>query len=189
MHPPGAGDDAQLVARPGRQCRLAAAMAELRDSQARLWGRKEELKQTNAALQLFVHAASHDLREPINTIAQFSQLIDQDHGPALPPDVWRYRGLVQREAERLRRGLDEVLRYAQLQGTDLPAPQPVDLALLVDPLRRALAPRLATASARLRVPPMAVRVRGHAPLLALLLHHLLDNALKFVAPARRPRSR
>ncbi len=163
---------------------LAAAMAELRDSQARLRGRKDELKQTNAALQLFVHAASHDLREPINTIAQFSQLIDQDHGAALPPDVGRYLGLVQREAERLRHGLDDVLRYAQLQGADLPAPQPVDLALLVDPLRRALAPRLAAASARLQVAPMAVRVRGHAPLLALLLHHLLDNALKFVAPGQ-----
>ena len=163
---------------------LATAMAELRDSQARLRGRKDELKQTNAALQLFVHAASHDLREPINTIAQFSQLIDQDHGAALPPDVGRYLGLVQREAERLRQGLDDVLRYAQLQGADLPAPQPVDLARLVDPLRRALAPRLAAASARLRVPPMAVQVRGHAPLLALLLHHLLDNALKFVAPGQ-----
>ena len=137
-----------------------------------------------AALQLFVHAASQDLREPINTIVQFSQLINQDHGAALPPDVGRYLGLVQREAERLRHGLDDVLRYAQLQGADLPAPQPVDLALLVDPLRRALAPRLAAASARLRVQPLAVRVRGHAPLLALLLHHLLDNALKFVTPGQ-----
>ena len=161
---------------------LAAAMAELRDSQARLLDRKDELKQANAALQLFVHAASHDLREPVNTIAQFSQLISQDHGAALPPDVTRYLMLVQHEAGRLRQLLDDVLRYAQVQGADPPAPQPVDLALVVDQVRRALAPRLAAGSARWRVPPLPVRVRGHAPLLALLLHHLLDNALKFVAP-------
>ena len=105
-------------------------------------------------------------------------------GSALPLDVGRYLGLVQQEAERLRHGLDGLLRCAQLQGADLPAPLPVDLARLVGPLRRALVPRLAAALARLRVQPLAGRVRGHAPLLVLLLHHLLDNPLKFVAPGR-----
>lgn len=56
---------------------------------------------------------------------------------------------------------------------------------MLDQVRLALAPRLTRNGAQLRWVPLPVG-RGHASLLVLLLHNLLDNALKFVAPGQVP---
>ena len=164
---------------------LAAAVAELRDHQGRLMERKAELRAAHAALQQFVHIASHDLREPLNTISQFSGLLAQDHAAALPSEAARYLALVRQEADRMRLLLDDVLQYSQVQQGELPAPQPVALDAVLEQVRQALAPRLAESGAQLRWVALPV-VRGHASLLVLLLHNLLDNALKFVAPGQAP---
>ena len=164
---------------------LAAAVAELRDHQGRLMERKAELRAAHAALQQFVHIASHDLREPLNTITQFSGLLAQDHAAALPSEAAQYLALVRQAADRMRLLLDDVLQYSQVQQGELPAPQPVALDAVLEQVRQALAPRLTESGAQLRWVPLPV-VWGHASLLVLLLHNLLDNALKFVAPGQVP---
>ncbi len=164
---------------------LAATMADLRDSQARLLAGKAALRQANAGLQQFVHMASHDLREPINAIEQFSGLIELDHGQHLPEPARGYLALVRHEAGRLRALLDDVLQYSQVQRGDLPAPQPVALDAVMAGVRQALDSKLRETGARLQVALLPV-VLGHATLLALLLQHLLDNALTYVTPGQVP---
>lgn len=164
---------------------LAAAVGSLRDHHARLLERQRALGEANQALQQFAHMAAHDLREPLNTIAQFTGLVLQDHAPRLPEDAAQYLRLVRRETERMRLLLDDVLQYSQVQRGELPPPRPVALDGALDQACQALAARLRDSGAVLRRAPLPV-VRGHAPLLALLLQNLLDNALKFVAPGAVP---
>ena len=164
---------------------LAATVADMRDSQQRLRDGQAALRLANDGLQQFVHMASHDLREPINTIEQFSGLIAQDHGLALPAPAQGYLALVQQEAGRLRALLDDVLVYSQVQQGELPAAQPVALDAVLAQVQQALAERMRASGAQVQVAPLPV-VTGHAALLVLLLHSLLDNALKFVPPGQAP---
>jgi len=164
---------------------LSAAAADLRDSHRRLVERKQALLQANEALQYFVRVASHDLREPLNTIAQFTGLVARDQAAVLPPDASQYLALVQREALRMRHLLDDVLQYSQVQRTDLPPPRAVALDAVAAQVRGALSARLHGSGARLDIAPLPV-VLGHASLLSLLLQNLLDNAVKFVAPGQVP---
>ena len=164
---------------------LAATVAELRDSQQRSLEGEAQLLLANQGLQQFVHMASHDLREPINAIAQFSGLVGQDHGGVLPAEARQYLAWVRAEALRLRLLLDDVLQYSEVQRGDLPPPQPVALSEVMLQVQLALAERLLASAAVLRVGPLPV-VKGHATLLNLLLHNLLDNALKFVSPGQAP---
>lgn len=164
---------------------LAAALAEMRDSNARLAHRSGALRRANESLEQFVRIASHDLREPLNTVVQFSGLIEEDAQVQLTPAARQYLGLVRGAAARMRTLLDDVLQYTRVQGGTLDDPQPVPLDAVLTEVRQSLAGRLHEGGGVLRASPLPV-VRGHAALLQLLLQNLVGNALKFVPSGRRP---
>ena len=179
-----ANDQLKQMSAADRQ-NLAVAMEELRDSHGRLQRTADELRQANDSLVQFVRIASHDLREPLNTIAQFVGLIDEDHGAQLPAEARQYMRLVLRASSRMRTLLDDVVRYARLQAGETEAPQAVPLDRVVAELLDALAARIAETQAVVQVGPLPV-VQGHASLLSLLFQNLLTNALKFVPRSRAP---
>ena len=164
---------------------LAAARAELSDSHARLAARTYELRRANDGLEQFVRIASHDLREPLNTVVQFGELLEHDEGPRLPPEGRQYLGLVLQAARRMRGLLDDVLQYARLQRHPQVEARALPLGPLFNELRDALAGRIRASSARLHIDPLP-SVRGNPTMLSLLFQNLLSNALKFVPPGRAP---
>lgn len=164
---------------------LAVLLAQLREQQARLQERSQALEHAHQGLQQFVHLASHDLREPLNTVTQFTRLVLSDHGPQLPGASRQWLGLVQREAEHMRTLLDDVLEYSQVQQQELPAPQAVDMNQVLAAAQQQLDPLWTQRRASLRSEPLPV-VQGHSALLVLLLRHVLDNGSKFVPPGRQP---
>lgn len=164
---------------------LAAALAELRESHAQLEQKTAELKRANEGLQQFVRIASHDLREPLNTVVQFTDLLEADYGPTLPPNGLRYLKLVHQAGTRMRTLLDDVLRFTRLQAGETDAPLPVSLDQTMNELRDALAARLQATQAELSIGPLPV-VLGHDSLLSLLFQNLIGNALKFVPPGQTP---
>jgi signal transduction histidine kinase len=163
---------------------LAAAVAELRDSRDRLEHRSAALRRSNEALEQFVRIASHDLREPLNTVIQFGGLLDQDHARELSEPGPRYLALMRGAALRMRQLLDDVMQYARVQGGEIPAREAVALDAVMADVRAAVAARLHQGGGQLRTGPLPV-VSGHAGLLSLLLQNLVANALKFVPPGRR----
>jgi signal transduction histidine kinase len=167
---------------------LAAAMADLRASHDRLLQREHELARANQGLEQFVRLASHDLREPLNTITQFGRLVEQDHGAALPDAARRYLALMSGGAERMRRLLDDVLHFARVQRGVITAPQAVALDEVLREARGALAARLERSGAQLDVQPLPWVV-GQASMLQLLFQNLLSNAIKFVPAGEVPRVR
>lgn len=164
---------------------LAAALAELRESHQRLQVTAEDLRVANEGLLQFVRIASHDLREPLNTVVQFVGLVDEDHGAQLPEDARHYLQLVLRAGARMRTLLDDVVRYARLQAGEVDKPQSVALDRVFAELRDALAARMAETDAMWTVAPLPV-VHGHASLLTMLFQNLLTNAMKFVVAGRAP---
>lgn len=164
---------------------LAASRAELNDSHARLAARSYELRRANDGLEQFVRIASHDLREPLNTVVQFGELLEQDDGARLPPASHQYLGLMLQAARRMRGLLDDVLQYARLQRHPQVDARPLPLGPLFNDLRAALAGRIRASSAHLHIDPLP-SVHGNATMLSLLFQNLLSNALKFMPPGRAP---
>jgi len=164
---------------------LDAAMEELRTSNTHLQKTVNELAATNERLSQFVRIASHDLREPLNTVAQFAGLIEEDEGPNLSNTGRQYLHLVQKAAARMRSLLDDVVHYAQLDVDLQEAMTTVSLQALMDDLRDALAARLDQTQALLVVGPLP-DVVGHRSLLTVVFQNLLLNSMKFVEKDRRP---
>ena len=164
---------------------LASALNELRQSHAALQKTADELAEANQSLLQFVRIASHDLREPLNTIDQFGGLLDEDFGEQLPAAGKNYLRLVRRASVRMRTLLNDVVNYARLEVGDSEQLEPVALGDLLQELRDALASRIVETQATLQVGPLP-RVAGQPSLLSLVFQNLLVNSLKFVPRDRRP---
>jgi signal transduction histidine kinase len=164
---------------------LAAAMANMRDSHQHLAVATEELRRANEGLEQFVRIASHDLREPLNTVVQFSGLIAHDHGAALPPNAQDWLTLVIRAGSRMRHMLDDVLHYVRMQRGFPDPGEAVPLDALLQDVQQTLAGRVLETGASIQVAPLPV-VQGHETLLSLLFQNLLSNALKFMPEGRVP---
>jgi signal transduction histidine kinase len=164
---------------------LAAAMADLRDSHDRLQARERELARANQGLEQFVRMASHDLREPLNTITQFGRLLEADHGP----HAAGRRAALPAADERRRRThatlLDDVLHFARVQRGALDDPHPVALDAVLADVLEALDARVRRSGAQVTLVALPV-VQGHPSMLHLLFQNLLSNAIKFVPPGQVP---
>jgi PAS domain S-box-containing protein len=187
---------------------MEVSLLPVRDDQGRVTGvvtrghdiqalkeREDELSNTVKLLERksleqerFIHLMSHDLREPINAINNFSSLLGSDHGQALPPVARRYLGFVQAGGKRMGTLLDDLLKYVRLDQHAL-AREPVNLADLVQQVRDDLAPALSLGQGRIEHEPPLPTVQADAPLLRMALQNLITNGLKFARPQLPPQVR
>ena len=164
---------------------IAHDVTDLVAAQAEVERRLAELRAANENLEQFVRIASHDLREPVNTMIQFSSLIRDDHGRELSPTAATYLQHVCSGSLRMRIMLDDVLNFVRLESTEHPHLEPLDLGTVVAQALGSLQAVVTERSARVEVRPMP-RALGHDTLLTLLFQNLISNAIKFVPAGRTP---
>ncbi len=166
----------------------ASDITELEASRRELSHAAEALRASHENLEQFVRIASHDLREPLNTITQFCGLIEQQQAARLDQTGALYFAQVRTGALRMKQMLDDVLQFVRLEQGPAQAMQPVDLDEVLAEVRQNLYARIHEHGACIEVRPLGT-VAGHRSLLALLLQNLVANALKFVPPGQTPNVR
>lgn len=145
-----------------------------------------EIETSRRQLEQFVRVASHDLREPLNTVLQFSTLIEQGPLQQLDADGQLYFRHVREGAARMKRMLDDLLQYVRLEGAPEAEPEDVPLDLVFEEVADSLQAQLRACGGTLVQQGPLGTVQGHAALLTLALQNLVSNALKFVAPGQAP---
>jgi PAS domain S-box-containing protein len=78
-----------------------------------------ELEAANKELEAFSYSVSHDLRAPLRAIAGFSQMLLEDHGPALPPNAQRCLQIVQANTQQMGHLVDDLLAFSRLSRQPL----------------------------------------------------------------------
>lgn len=164
---------------------LSAARAATISVHRRLEHSARSLEKANKGLQQFIQMASHDLREPVNTVSQFASLLHEDHVQHLPANAHVHLRRISHGAERMRILLDDVTQFATLTQQAGINVVLVNLELCLSNARQKLSSVVDTKGATVSAVPLPV-VWGDSALLTVLMTHLLDNALKFVPPDRRP---
>ena len=144
-----------------------------------------QLRTANEGLQQFVRIASHDMREPLNTVIQFTGLIEQDADSTLSAAGRQYFAQVRTGTQRMRTLLDDVLSFARLDHTDEIALSPVALDTVLAAVQEALGSRITERQARIDTAALPAVV-GHESLLVLLFQNLLSNGIKFTPAERAP---
>ena len=175
---------------------LARRAEELSSQQVRalaaeLLAANQRLTRTNVDLDTFVYTASHDLKVPIANIEGLLDALRDELPPAAQPgDVPHLLALMQDSVERFRQTIGHLSDVAQLQAElDQPA-SAVALAPVIAGVQLDLAPLLLQTGGRFDVDVRAVpTVLFSEKNLRSVVFNLLNNALKYYHPDRRPEVR
>lgn len=159
----------------------------LRQADARLASRAEDLRRSNAELEQIAYALSHDLQEPMQLVNRHARLLQEHHAHALAPDAARSLGHVISSAARMQAMIDGVLAYARLSSGQ-PPPGAVDLGSVLEEVLATFADTISSLGAVVEVPESLPRVRANRQQIFQLLQNLISNALKFHS-GRAPRIR
>jgi len=159
-------------------------IADMQRAQSELATKSHDLALSNAELQEYAYAASHDLQEPVRTIISFAQLLARRYRGQMGAEADEFIGFIIDGAERMRRQINDLLSYARL-GRGEPVLQPVNMDHVAQEVLQALSAAIAESHAQVSVAPLPP-VRGNAEALSRLLQNLVGNALKFAKPDTVP---
>ena len=149
---------------------------------------EEELRRSNAELEQFSYAISHDLRQPLRMVASYMQLLGISLAEQLDDEQREHFKFAIDGARRLDQMLVALLEYSRLGRLGEPLAW-LETRAIVDEALLFLQPAIAEAQAK-------IRVRGHWPRawvrpdeILRLLQNLIANAAKFRLAGRCPEIR
>jgi signal transduction histidine kinase len=146
---------------------------------------RAELERSNADLQAFAYVASHDLAEPLRSVAGFVALLERQYGDRLDDRAREFIAYAVDGVERMQRMIDDLLLYARAGTTDLRL-QRIGAGELVAAALRDLDTAVAERGAVVEVGELPA-LRGDPGQLQRVFQNLLGNAIKFTAPGTAPR--
>ena len=151
-----------------------AILSDLALGRARLL---EQLQRSNRELEQFAYVASHDLQEPLRTIASYAELIAQRNRDKLDDKANRHIDYIVDGCTRMQTLIDDLLRFSRV-GTRGEELVPVHAS---EPLARALETlqgRIDEAGAVVEAGALPTVMGDHLQL-TQLFQNLLSNALKY----------
>lgn len=166
-----------------------AAQAAIAMDNARLFERKqwvedelkrsnEELRRANRDLETFAYSASHDLQEPLRTMALSAQLLERRYKEQLQGNAREFLCSIVEGARRMEDLIRDVLAYAtaskQAEGVPPKVNSEKVLASVLEDLKVQIEQSGAIVSSE-RLPAVAV----HENRLAQLFQNLISNSLKY----------
>ena len=157
--------------------RLLGATRALREANT-------DLARSNGDLEQFAYVASHDLSEPLRTVAGFGQLLGKRYGGRLDAEADLYIEHMISGVDRMQQLIDDLLLYSRV-GRHPVRGEHVDLDEVLDEVLDSIAPAIRERGARITRDDLPV-VTGERSQLRQLLQNLLVNAIKFTAPDVTP---
>ena len=145
-----------------------------RDSERDKEQQRRELARSNADLEEFAYAVSHDLKAPMRAIANLAQWIAEDIEPTANPETLDNLRLLQERVTRLERLVEGLLAYSRVGHTQTPV-EDVDIAEVVHEVVAMLAP---PAGFVIGCEGTMSPIRTHRTPIQTVLKILIENAVK-----------
>jgi signal transduction histidine kinase len=166
-----------------REARSALALKVAERTQE-LASANSALEARNRELEEFVYIASHDLQEPLRTIAGYLQMIERRYGAVLGPQGDEFIRFAIQGSQRMQALIESLLVYSRA-ATRTHSFEWLSLDEAVELAVQNLAVHIEESGAVIQRGPLP-RVRGDRVQLVQVFQNLLSNAIKFAGP-RPPR--
>jgi signal transduction histidine kinase len=161
-----------------RTAQLSQELTERQRAERELEVRNEELEQTNRELDDFAYIASHDLKEPLRGIHNYSRFLIEDYAGRFDADGRAKLETLSRLSRRMETLIDSLLHYSRLGRTDL-ALDEVDVQEVIDDVIDRLGISLREQNVEVRVPRRLPVIRSDRVRLGEVFANLITNAIKY----------
>jgi signal transduction histidine kinase len=162
-------------------------ITELKFTEAQLLKHANDLAVSNAELQQFAYIASHDLQEPLRTVAIYSQMLTSRCKGDLTPDARQYLGFISEAATRMQALIRDLLIYGRLIGAEDGEPRPASIGVALDSALKNLEAAIRDSGATIHcdaLPPLLVDQTQFLQ----VFQNLISNAIVYRGD-RRPEIR
>ena len=144
----------------------------------------DDLAQSNSDLEQFAYVASHDLSEPLRTVAGFSQLLGHRYRGQLDAEADLYIDHMVQGVNRMQQLIDDLLLFSRV-GRAPVGTSHVDLDDVLGEVLHSIEPAIREREAQISSGPLPTVV-GERGQLRQVLQNLVINAMKFTDPDTTP---
>jgi PAS domain S-box-containing protein len=145
----------------------------------------EELVSRNAEQTHFIHAASHDLREPLRMISSFCGRLSKDYSDVLDARGREFLMLSITATEQMNLLLDDLADFARLK-VEAERGSRFETKAVLDGILDSFSEAIKGSGARITYAGLPV-IQGNPFRFERLMQNLIGNALKYVADGVAPR--
>ncbi|ADH85385.1 PhnD/SsuA/transferrin family substrate-binding protein [Desulfurivibrio alkaliphilus] len=188
----GRGFPVELVVTPVReQGKITGTIAAFKDisqrrrAEEKLQRQSEELHRSNADLEQFAYAASHDLRQPLRMVQGYLQLLVRRLGSRLSSEEQEYIFYATDGARRMDEMIVGLLNFSRVGRKGDPM-APLNGRAPLDEALAFLALDIEKSGATMKVAGRWPQVVASGDELTRLFQNLLSNAIKYVPADRTP---
>ena len=167
-----------------RLVNIYSDITETKQTQLRLENLVEELKRSNASLEEFTYAASHDLKEPIRKIRIFADRLKESHSANMDSEGKRILERLLTSSLRMRLLVDDLLSYSLISMNEMEA-EKVNLQEKVQKVLEDLEVEAEEKNAQVHVGQLPTII-GYRRKLQQLFQNLIGNAIKYSRPGIPP---
>lgn len=146
----------------------------------RVASRTAQLETVNAELEAFSYSISHDLRAPLKAVDSYIQMLFDDFGETLEPEITRRIGVLRDSTNDMTRRIDDLLVLSRLGRREM-TEAVVDMNLLATDIMEILENANPDRLIEFTAGPLPDTF-GDPGLIRVVLENLLTNAVKFTMP-------
>ena len=146
---------------------------------------QDKLRQINAELEQFAYVASHDLRQPLRMVSSYLSIVQDRIQSKLDDETTEFMEFAVDGAKRMDRLIIDLLEYSRTGRNH--EREPVPLADAVNDALTNLMVEIETTDAEIAVGKDFPTVPANRTDLVRLFQNLINNAIKYRAPERRPK--
>jgi signal transduction histidine kinase len=146
---------------------------------------RAEIAAKNRDLETLLYVTSHDLREPLRAIENFSRLVDDRYRDRLDDKGRDFLRRVIQGAVRLNQLLDDILMLSRSQRMGSPSEEVAGESIVLEALKR-LEGKIGATKARVNVAPSFHGLKADKIWATQAVYNLIANALKFTRDGEPP---
>lgn len=159
-------------------------VTEMREAQIELAAQTKELMRSNEELEQFAYVTSHDMQEPLRMIASYVQLIQKNLEAGNTKGVAEFMNFVLDGVTRMQALISDLLQFSRVNRKGSAFVE-IDLNEVMGIVTTHLTNRINENSATVTYDNLP-KINGDSFQIIRLFQNLIDNAIKFKSPERKP---